>query len=66
MRNWMVILTLAIGLAACGGQRDPEEHVWKTQTDALEKAKQVEDQLRQSADRTRKAIDAAGQAGSAD
>jgi outer membrane PBP1 activator LpoA protein len=66
MHKWMVVLTLAMGVAACGGQRDPDEHVWKAQTDALEKAKQVEGELQRSADRTRKAIDAAGQAGSAD
>ena len=44
------IITIFIVITACSDQPSDNEnaqkdHVWKTQTDALEKAKQVEQQL---------------------
>lgn len=59
MPRALSILMLTFCLLACGPtERDTDDHVWKTQTEALEKARQIEEQLQQADQERRKAIDA--------
>ena len=49
-------------LAACTGEsREPGDHVWKTQTDALQKARDVEEMLQERGDEKKRDIDAQSQ-----
>ena len=56
------VLLLAAGLvAACTGYEEPQpdgDHVWKAQTDSLDRARQVEGVLNSAAEGRRKRIDA--------
>jgi hypothetical protein len=54
---------LSFSLAACSGESGDNnqptgEHVWKSQTDSLEKAKQVEGMIMDSAQQQRDAVNA--------
>ena len=55
--NRLALSLLMVLLAACSGEsgisatEEKGEHVWKTQTDALEKARQVEGLLDEAASR---------------
>jgi hypothetical protein len=60
-----LLLLVALSLAACARQADepktasdPHDHVWSTQTRALEKARGVEQTVQDSAARQREAADA--------
>lgn len=56
----LVVLAVSIALvAACsGGEKEKSgDTVWKAQTDALQKAKQVGQTMQKDADRERKAIE---------
>ncbi len=44
-------------LAACSAGEPPENHVWKAQTDALEKARGVEQMLQDAAEEKRRAME---------
>lgn len=61
--NWSVIFISCLFLTACsdsGGEHKADakqDHVWKEQTDTINKAKEVEGMLLDSADATRKAIE---------
>lgn len=53
-------ISLALGLlllSACGDDREPGDHVWKDQTDALNKAGDVEQLLMESDERRRELIE---------
>jgi len=56
---------LLFGLSACdsdsGEKNEPNEHVWQGQVESLDKAKQVESMVMDSADRQRQALDNAEQ-----
>lgn len=47
MKYWLLCAVLL--LSACGGEAENTDHVWKQQTDAIDRAKGVEDML-ESAD----------------
>ncbi len=63
--NRLVPILVAGLLVACGDasqeQQAADEHVWKDQVEALEKAQAVEQTLMESDARRREAIDAQGQ-----
>ncbi len=49
-------------LAACTGEsREPGDHVWKTQTEALQKARDVEQLLQDRGGQKKRDIDAQSQ-----
>jgi len=50
---------VVVSVLACPGCGDPEEdgHIWKEQTDMLDKASGVEDMLLESSQQQRKQID---------
>ena len=57
----LIILVFVLGLAACSSDDPPpEDHVWRTQTDALKKAQQVEKKTLEHAERMRQQLDAIG------
>ena len=59
MKIFFILLTLLLLMAGCSDD-DAEarkEHVWKEQTDAINKAKAVEGVLQDSADAERKKIE---------
>lgn len=54
----LLLLAFMLGLAACGkNEEKPAESVFKTQTDALEKAKQVEQIIQQQDIEQRRQMD---------
>lgn len=58
----MLICTLLLLLTACTGEsREPGDHVWKTQTDALQKARDVEKVLQERDAERKREIDAQSQ-----
>ncbi len=67
MKSLILMFTVTL-LAACTQPADPVEdaagsntggeHVWKTQTDQIDRAREVEDTLMDEAARQRQAIDA--------
>lgn len=64
MKMYRVLLIAALVLAgACSGGEDEKSagDAWKTQTDALEKAKEVNKTLQDSFDRQDEAIDQQGE-----
>ncbi len=61
MRYGLVIIMVAL-LVACSGRDDTDKgHVWKEQTDMLDKAKGVEDMLDKSSQQQRQQIDEVAQ-----
>lgn len=55
----MLMCTSLLLLAACTGEsREPGDHVWKTQTDTLQKARDVEKMLQERGDEKKRDIDA--------
>lgn len=51
------VIALAFGIAGCSGEdEEREDHVWQEQTETIDTAKQVEDQLRSAAEKQRKAL----------
>ncbi|MFQ5936285.1 MAG: hypothetical protein ACE5LB_07755 [Acidiferrobacterales bacterium] len=50
--------TLLLLLACTGESREPGDHVWNTQTKALEKAREVEQLLQTEVDKKKQLIDA--------
>lgn len=49
-------------LAACSGEGgDDGEHVWKEQTDTMDRARQAEEMMQKKAQEQQKAIDKTGQ-----
>lgn len=59
MRHALTIL-VAAGLIACGGEPEPQQpkdHVWKSQTDMIDRAGHVEDLLGESSARQRQQVD---------
>lgn len=58
----MLMCASLLLLAACTGEsREPGDHVWKTQTDALQKARETERLLQERSDEKKRAIDAQSQ-----
>lgn len=58
----MLMCTSPLLLAACTGEsREPGDHVWKTQTEALQKAGDVEQLLQHRGDEKKREIDAQSQ-----
>ncbi len=58
----MLMYTSLLLLAACTGEsREPGDHVWKTQTEALQKARDVEQLLQERGDEKKQEIDAQSQ-----
>lgn len=54
LRRTCLGMGLVLGLMACDSRPPaPQEHVWGAQTEALERAQNVEQQLRQAEKRTR-------------
>lgn len=64
-----ILLSLIVSLLLCGcsddknngGTETRKDHVWKEQTDTINKAKEVEGMLLDSVDATRQAIDNQGE-----
>ncbi len=59
MKHALTIL-LGIGLLACGGEPEPpqpKDHVWKSQTDNIDRAGEVEGLIDESAVRQRQQLD---------
>lgn len=55
-----IFLAIALSTGACSGDKSnstEREHVFKTQTDAMKKAQQVESQVMKQAEQERQAID---------
>ncbi len=58
----MLICTSFLLLTACTGEsKEPGDHVWKTQTNALQKARDVERLIQQRGAEKKREIDAQGQ-----
>ena len=58
----MLICTSFLLLTACTGEsKEPGDHVWKTQTDALQKARDVEKLLQERGAEKKREIDAQSQ-----
>ncbi|MDH5648370.1 MAG: hypothetical protein OEY67_01835 [Gammaproteobacteria bacterium] len=58
MRKALSVLVVLV-LAACSSDEPPpEDHVFRTQTDALKKAQEVEKKTLEQADRMRQQLDA--------
>jgi outer membrane biogenesis lipoprotein LolB len=58
----ILICTSLVLLTACTGEsREPGDHVWKAQTDALQKARDVEKVLQQRGAERKREIDAQSQ-----
>ena len=62
-----VIVIFLFVAAGCGGQdeqaksnRDPDDHVWKEQTRALQKAREVESLMQEESERRRREIEKQG------
>ena len=55
----MSLAMIVVSVLVCPGCGDPQEdgHVWKDQTDMLDKARGVEDMLLESSQQQRKQID---------
>lgn len=63
MRHALTIL-VATGLIACGGEPEPQQpndHIWKSQTDMIDRAGDVEGLLGESSARQRQQIDSQAQ-----
>ncbi len=63
MKHALTIL-LAAGLIACGGEPEPQQqpdHIWKSQTDMIDRASEVEGMVSESSDRQRQQIDSQAQ-----
>jgi hypothetical protein len=53
-------ILVAAGLIACGGEPEPQQpkdHIWKSQTDMIDRAKDVEGLLGESSARQRQQVD---------
>lgn len=58
----IVLLFGIIGLGGCSGESGGEgEHVWKEQTDTMDRAREAEEIMKKKAEEQRKAIDEIGQ-----
>ena len=59
MKTYIVLLAVFIFMAGCSDDdaEAKKAHVWKEQTDTMNKAKAVEETLQKSADAERKQID---------
>lgn len=54
----ILLISMIIFLPACSeDKQNSSEHVWKEQTDAINKAKQVESMIMDSAEKQKKAIE---------
>ena len=63
MKHALTILVTA-GLIACGGEPEPQQqsdHVWKSQTDMINRASEIEGMVSESTDRQREQIDSQAQ-----
>lgn len=59
MKNCAICIFMFLLIGACSNEEAAtEKHVWETQTDALDKAGEVEELLHDAAEEQRKAIDA--------
>ncbi|GAB4360226.1 MAG: hypothetical protein Kow006_29970 [Gammaproteobacteria bacterium] len=52
-----VMIALLLPLAGCSGERDADDHAWKGQERAIDKARQAEEQIRQAFERRRREAD---------
>lgn len=62
-RVFVLLLTATIvtaGLLGCEKPEPPEDHVWKDQTDTMDRAKALEEQMQKDAERRRKEMEDAG------
>jgi len=59
-----LLVSFSLQLGACGGEPpaaevvEDERHVWSDQTDAIERAKEVEATIQKAAEEKRKALEA--------
>jgi hypothetical protein len=60
MRNTLTVLALAL-LSGCSDPAGDGEHVWKTQTDTIDRARQAEQLIGEAHDTRRQQIDADAQ-----
>lgn len=61
MRKLIIMMVCAFGMAACSSDDPPpKDHVWKTQTDALKKAQELEKKTLEQADKMRQRLDSIG------
>jgi hypothetical protein len=63
VKHALTILVTA-GLIACGGEPEPQQQpdpVWKSQTDMINRASEIEGKVSESADRQREQIDSQAQ-----
>lgn len=58
MHRIVAVLFLALALSACGEKKDVRETVFAPAVEAKDKARAVEDRLREGADKTREALKA--------
>ena len=61
MRYGLVIIMAALLVACSGGDDTDRGHVWKEQTDMIDKAKGVEDMLDKSSQQQRQQIEEVAQ-----
>ncbi len=57
-------ILVAVGLIACGGEpepRQPPEHIWKSQTDMIDRARDVEGLIDEASTEQRRQLDAQAQ-----
>ncbi|MDH3513339.1 MAG: hypothetical protein OEM83_00520 [Gammaproteobacteria bacterium] len=66
MRLLPVIFILAVALGACGEKKDVKDTVFAPAVEAKDKARAVEDRLREGAEKNRETLKASEQGGAAD
>lgn len=55
-----LFLALGLVLAGCSDDQESTEHVWKDQVETIDKAREVEDTLKDAADQRKKAAEDSG------
>ncbi|MCX4187256.1 hypothetical protein [Methylophaga sp. OBS4] len=58
MNKWLLMIMLLLVTAACSDQEPPEKTVWDEQLKTMDKAREVEQQILDSAERQRREIEA--------
>ena len=66
MRMILVVISLTLALSACGEKKEIKDTVFAPAVQAKDKARAVEDQLREGAEKNREALKASEQGASED